>query len=73
MKKIFLSIIIPTHNEENRLPKAFEKLDEFLKEQKYSYEVIVVENGSRDKTAQVTREYAKKHHYIKLMEVKTAW
>jgi len=71
MKKIFLSIIIPAHNEENRLPKAFGEIDSFLKSQKYSYEVVVVENGSKDKTAEVTREYAKTHKYVKLLVVKT--
>ena len=71
MSKVFLSIIIPAHNEEKRLPTAFEKIDHFLKKQKYSYEVIVVENGSHDKTSKVTRNFAKKHPYVKLMEVKT--
>lgn len=68
---VFLSIIIPAHNEEQRLPLAFRKIDAYLKKQKYTYEVVVVENGSRDKTAQITREYAKTHPYVKLMIVKT--
>lgn len=71
MKNTYLSIIIPAHNEESRLPLAFEKIDKFLKKQKYSYEVIVVENGSSDKTSEITRQYAKTLKYIKLMEVKT--
>lgn len=71
MKKPYLSIIIPAHNEEKRLPIAFKKIDSFLKKQKYSYEVVVVENGSRDKTSEVAREFSKTHPYVKLMEVKT--
>lgn len=67
----YLSIIIPAHNEERRLPVAFRKIDKFLKKQKYSYEVIVVENGSRDKTAEITRRFSKKHRYIKLLIVST--
>lgn len=71
MEKPFLSIIIPAHNEERRLPSAFEKIDSFLKKQRYTYEVVVVENGSHDKTSEITRNFAKNHKYIKLLEVKT--
>lgn len=71
MTKPYLSIIIPAHNEERRLPKAFREIDEFLKKQKYKAEVVVVENGSSDKTSDVTREFAKDHKYVRLLEVKT--
>lgn len=68
---VYLSIVIPAHNEEKRLPLTFDKIDKYLKKQKYTYEVIVVENGSKDKTAQITREFAKAHKYVKLLVVKT--
>lgn len=71
MADIFLSIVIPAHNEEKRLPRALTKIDEFLKKQKYTYEVIVVENGSQDKTSEITKEFAKKHKYVSLLEVDT--
>lgn len=71
MSEIYLSIVIPAHNEERRLPSAFDKINDFLKTQNYSYEVIVVENGSSDKTTEITKEYAKKYKYIRLIEVKT--
>lgn len=71
MSKVYLSIIIPAHNEEGRLPVAFEKIHEFLKKQDFTYEVMVVENGSLDKTSEITKKFAKKYKYIKLMEVKT--
>ncbi len=69
--KPLLSIIIPAHNEERRLPIAFDKIDAFLKTQSFSAEVVVVENGSHDRTAEVTREYAQTHPYIRLLEVQT--
>jgi len=68
---MYLSIIIPAHNEERRLPKAFTDIDNFLKKQKYKAEVIVVENGSSDKTAEVVKKFAKKHKYIKLVQEDT--
>jgi dolichyl-phosphate beta-glucosyltransferase len=48
----YLSIIIPAHNEEHRLPPSLDKIDQFLKGQSYTAEIIVVENGSTDGTYQ---------------------
>lgn len=56
-----LSIIIPAHNEESRLPRTLERIIEFLKTQSYSYEIIVVENGSSDRTFEIAQEYADQH------------
>lgn len=67
----FLSIVIPAHNEERRLPIAFEKIDAYLRSQPYTAEVIVVENGSHDRTASVTQEYSHTHPYIRLVQVQT--
>ncbi len=67
----WLSIIIPAHNEEYRLPPSLAKIDAFLQTQDYTYEIIVVENGSSDRTADVTREFAADHPYVQLMEVET--
>lgn len=67
----FLSIIIPAHNEEKRLPPSLAKIDAYLKTQDYTYEVIVVENGSRDRTSEVVREFAQDHPYVRLIEVET--
>jgi len=55
--KPFLSIIIPAHNEEKRLPGTLEKVYSFLKEQSYSSEILVVENGSNDNTFHVAQSY----------------
>lgn len=67
----YLSIVIPAHNEEKRLPPSLAKIDAFLKQQTYTYEVIVVENGSSDDTSGVTRAFAADHPYVRLLEVET--
>ncbi len=64
----FLSVIIPVHNEETRLPLAFEKLDAFLSQQDYSAEIVVVENGSTDQTLEVARSFAAEHPYVRVFE-----
>jgi glycosyltransferase involved in cell wall biosynthesis len=51
----FLSIIIPAYNEENRLPETIARTASFLQTQDYDYEVIVVENGSTDRTLEVAQ------------------
>lgn len=61
MNKIFLSIVIPAHNEENRLPRTLEEIFSFLERQSYTSEVIVVENGSSDKTLSIANDFAKNH------------
>lgn len=61
MNTPYLSIVIPAHNEENRLPRTLEQVFAFLKTQDYASEVIVVENGSSDDTFAIATEFAKKH------------
>ena len=52
----FLSIIIPAYNEESRLPYTLEQIFTFLEGESYLAEVIVVENGSSDKTFVLAQE-----------------
>ncbi len=66
-----LSIIIPAHNEENRLPGSLAKIHAYLSQQRYPYEVIVVENGSSDNTVGVVKHFAADYPYVKLMVVQT--
>jgi glycosyltransferase involved in cell wall biosynthesis len=54
----YLSIVIPAYNEERRLPTTLEKTLRFLEKQSYSAEVLVIENGSQDRTFQVAQEFA---------------
>jgi len=65
-----LSIIIPALNEELRLPPSLEKIDSFLQTQNYSAEVIVVDNGSKDRTAEIVQAYAATHPYVRLIQLK---
>lgn len=50
---LFLSVIIPAYNEEGRISETLFDVDEYLKRQNYEYEIIVVDDGSTDKTAEV--------------------
>lgn len=52
---MYLSVIIPAYNEEKRLPKTLEEIDKYLRKQDYDYEILVVDDGSKDKTVEVTK------------------
>ena len=58
MTSPFLSIIIPAHNEELRLPRSLRQVFAFLEKQSYSAEVIVVENASSDRTLELAHDFA---------------
>ena len=50
-----LSVIIPAYNEEKRLPKTLEEIDRYLSRQNYDYEILVVNDGSKDRTVEVAK------------------
>ncbi len=58
MNPPFLSLIIPARNEEDRLPRAMGQVFGFLENQPYTSEVILVENGSQDRTLEIAQKYA---------------
>ncbi len=64
---VFLSIIIPAYNEEGRLPGTLRTIWDYLMGQAYRAEIIVVENGSTDRTADVVREFARERTGIRLL------
>src|SRR4030066_427769 len=51
--KPYLSIIVPSYNEEKRIKKTFPYFERFAKNASYKVEVIFVNDGSPDKTAEV--------------------
>lgn len=50
-----LSVVIPAYNEEHRIAKTLEAVDGFLKNQRFDYEILVVNDGSKDRTAAVVK------------------
>jgi len=59
LKKHFFSIVIPAYNEEKYIAKTLEDLNG-LDYDKENYEIIVVENGSNDKTYEIIKSYEEK-------------
>jgi dolichyl-phosphate beta-glucosyltransferase len=48
-----LSIVVPAYNEEHRLPPTLAQLHAFLQAQAMTWEIVVVDDGSRDATCAV--------------------
>ncbi|KKR87209.1 hypothetical protein A2875_04970 [Candidatus Gottesmanbacteria bacterium RIFCSPHIGHO2_01_FULL_46_14] len=63
MKPILLSIVIPAFNEETNIRLgALDKVSHYLESVHYTWEVIVVDDGSTDGTAQLIDEFSRQNH-----------
>jgi len=53
--QIHLSVIVPAFNEETRIEKSLDRVVSFLQSQPYSSELIIIDDGSRDRTVERVR------------------
>ncbi len=60
-----ISIVVPLFNEEESLPKLAEWIDRVLREHSLSYEIIMVDDGSKDRSWQVIESLSKQNPAIK--------
>lgn len=61
----YLSVIIPAYNEEPNFKKGLiDQVPGYLKKQNYSYEVLIIDDGSEDQTVKLAEAFAKKHENI---------
>jgi len=65
----FLSIVIPAHNEERRLGPSLAKVFGFLAGQSYPAEVLVVENGSSDRTFDIASQATSEHPNLRAIRL----
>lgn len=61
-----LSLIVPVYNEEEVLPVSFEQMDAEMKKIGYPYEIIYVNDGSRDGSMKILRGIAANNPQVKV-------
>jgi dolichyl-phosphate beta-glucosyltransferase len=62
------SVVIPAYNEGARLGSSLEKVLAYVHGQGWNAEVIVVDDGSRDQTAEIVRHFAAKDPVVRLVQ-----
>ncbi|HSX18641.1 MAG TPA: dolichyl-phosphate beta-glucosyltransferase [Candidatus Saccharimonadales bacterium] len=67
---IKLSVIVPCYNEEKRFHGGFDHYYSFLTKQKHSWELIFVNDGSKDKTLKLMKEKSKGKKNIRILSLK---
>lgn len=69
MGKIFLSVVIPSFDEMANLQKGvLDKVEHFLGRKKFTFEVIIVDDGSTDGSTEFVKEFIKENPNFKLIE-----
>ena len=68
LKDITYSIVIPAYNEGQRLGGTLEKVLGYVRERGWNAEVVVVNDGSRDNTAELVRAFSAKDSTLRLIE-----
>ncbi len=64
-----LSVLVPAYNESGNIEKTLRVLGEFLADQGFDYEIVVVDDGSRDQTAALARNLGLQH--VKVVRYET--
>lgn len=68
-----IAVIMPCYNEEEVLEETFRRLIATMEENFDEYEILCINDGSRDKTWQIISEYGKKNPHIKGIELSRNW
>ena len=64
IKKPYLSLVIPAYNEELNIKRGvLDMVNEYLIKQNYTWEVLIIDDGSKDETVSLVKKYIKTHMY----------
>jgi glycosyltransferase involved in cell wall biosynthesis len=66
----YLSVIVPIYNEEENIPHLHASLSQILKEQEFTYEVIYVDDGSKDKTFSRLNHIALNDPHVRVIQLR---
>jgi glycosyltransferase involved in cell wall biosynthesis len=63
----YLSVVIPAYNESVRLPSTLDKVMRYLEGRDYPYEVLIVDDGSTDRTRDIVTAATSQHERLELI------
>src|SRR5207245_9278214 len=66
-----LSIVVPVYNEEENLPLLWPEIREVLDPTGLRYEIVFVDDGSRDRSAEIVRSLREQDPRVRLIRLKT--
>lgn len=61
------SIVIPAYNEAKRIVRGINKIRDHFKNKKVSYEIVAVNDGSKDNTLKILKDLARKYKGLKVL------
>lgn len=69
VEKVFVSIILPCYNEEAILEANVSKVIDYMNERsfKYAWEILLINDGSKDRTPEIANDLAKRHSTIRVI------
>lgn len=65
---VYLSVIIPAYNEEIFIKNTLSQINNFLLTKDYNYEIIVIDDGSKDKTFSIVKDLQSKIKDLKIIQ-----
>ncbi|MDI9513897.1 MAG: glycosyltransferase family 2 protein [Clostridiaceae bacterium] len=68
MERIVCSVIVPMYNEEAVIHETYRRLTKVMQEHGESYEIVMINDGSRDKTGEIISQLCKQDEHIKMID-----
>jgi len=67
-KTCLVSVVVPMYNEEEVIQTTYERLTAVLEQLNETYEIVMVNDGSRDRTAEIVRDICRKDSRVKCID-----
>lgn len=69
-RKPFVSLVVPAYNEEEIIESSLRSLCEYMRtlEERYEWELIVINDGSADRTKEIINDFAQNHPNVSLLD-----
>ena len=71
MSSLDLSVVVPLHNEEESVALLHRTITESLSDTEMQYEIIFVDDGSKDRTLEIATAIAMNDHRLRVVEFRT--